>query len=190
MIVNPRALLACFFALSRAVDLFEGDLTVLLYEIYRNDTFAAYGKYPLEIFSPLTGPHFRRLAQLSEKEARHMAENGFPSGEVLPKTFPVYLPLERNKVFIYNVSLCRFFRIRSYRHDIYILSQQRCRLRWNDCLRAVSDGCFRIKRVCSSGLVEWANVYNTNNKYIPSSNVLQSIDRFQVQRRASDSGLS
>ncbi|VDD77473.1 unnamed protein product [Mesocestoides corti] len=79
-------------------------LVNLLYEVYRNDSFTAFQKYPLEIFSPLSGPYYRRLDQLTDAAALHMAANGFPSGQPVKSTFPIYPPLRKGQSFIYNVS--------------------------------------------------------------------------------------
>ncbi|KAL5968997.1 hypothetical protein TSMEX_003280 [Taenia solium] len=83
-----------------AVD--EDGLVAILYEVYRDDTFPAFQKYSLEIFNPLTGPYYRKLAKLHHPAALHMATNGFPSGKLDGDKIPLFPSLEKNKSLVYK----------------------------------------------------------------------------------------
>ncbi|CDS36217.1 e3 sumo protein ligase pli1 [Echinococcus multilocularis] len=87
-------------ALSVFVD--EDGLIAILYEIYREDTFPAFEKYPLEIFNPLKGPYYQKLAKLPDQAALHMAANGFPSGSLDGNAIPLYPSLEKDKILMYE----------------------------------------------------------------------------------------
>ncbi len=76
----------------------------VLYSIYKDDSFSAFKKYPLDIYNPVPGPYYRKLTKLEEPEALHVAVNGFISGNVKGSPIPSYPPMEKGKVFIYKVS--------------------------------------------------------------------------------------
>lgn len=96
-----------FYLALSAVD--EDGLIAILYEVYRDDTFTAFQKYPPEIFNPLTGPYYRKLAKLPDPAALHMAANGFPSGTLDGEIIPLFPSLEKNKSLVYKVGVNVYF---------------------------------------------------------------------------------
>lgn len=104
---------ACLFSLLAGVigkgitvcDLKPDDLLKELYIIYKKHDFHGLADFPIRIFAPLSGPYFKKLSQIREPEAQHIADNGIPSPNSRPVAhYPTYPVLKVGQIVFLLVS--------------------------------------------------------------------------------------